>query len=191
MSAPITWWEADDALGRVYSNGTDSLGRHYIVQRHGAGRSHWDAVLPDGSTETFTRKSDATAACEAWEELLPGEVSGESNPSDRDETASPDLPAALAALANEFSTYDPRGADRSSMYGYNSAGEKQLAALHAIRGLAIIRAEIETLIQSAVDAARVNSGNSWSSNAATWDQVGGALGVKKQSASARYGVKKD
>lgn len=183
MSAPITWTATADTRGRPCDVGTDSLLRRYRVERHGEGRSRWDVVLPDGTTETVQRKADAVARAESWEpdsELVPLVDAETGDPDD-------DLVAQimrLAALLNGDEKAPP-----TNVYSYNSTGTRQNDALKALRGLSRLRVEVETLVQASVDVARTNDGNSWNSNAATWEQVGAALGVKKQSASARYGVK--
>lgn len=71
-------------------------------------------------------------------------------------------------------------------YSYNSHGKAQTRALQVLAALVELRAETEAAIRHQVQIARTNTGNSWNSNAATWEDVGKALGVTKQSAQARY-----
>lgn len=182
--------EWDDAQ----TSGSDAAGRVYRVGRHGAGRSHWDAALPDGSTSTLTSKKAALEACEDFAEQFPPQLLGQEDLTVElaQEAEDPDvqLRATLVRLALDVDGGRP-APKKQGYYSGGGTGAEQTKALKVIRGLAGTRAALEREMQAQVDAARLNTGSSWYSNAATWDLVGEALGVSKQSASTRYGVKKD
>lgn len=71
--------------------------------------------------------------------------------------------------------------DRS--VGYNERRRKAMGNLRMLREL---RAAVEEEIEHNVAAAR-EQGGSWYDKGLSWETVGGALGVTKQAAQARYG----
>ena len=225
-------WIVDDGVYELWTD-DEKLG---TVQRHGAGRSHWDALLPDGTSTTVTSLSAAKALCEAWkpdstlvtltpprsEQLGPEDAVYDDDVWDDDnddyddveetgETDTPStsgqdtLPVAAAAALTSESTDDELIAMLTALatildgntappkphrYGTTSAGKEQQDALKAVRGLARLRRLVEQAVIVQVDESR-RSGSSYYPNAATWELVGAALGVTKQSARTRYGVSKD
>ena len=209
------------------------LGEGMSVTRHGSGRSHWDALFPDGTSTKVTSLSAAKALCEAWKPdstlvTLTPPIDGQggltvdqdddwpwNDEDDVEETGETDTPstsgqdtlpvAAAAALTSE-STDDELIAMLTALatildgntappkphrYGTTSAGKEQQDALKAVRGLARLRRLVEEAVIVQVDESRRNTGSSYYPNAATWELVGAALGVTKQSARTRYGVSKD
>lgn len=151
----------------------------FTVQRHGEGRKYWGVTYPDGTyTHTALTQGEAKEQAEAWEPdptLVQLELG--------QDALTRELVARVIADAEPMK---PAG---RGYYSYNSTGEKQQKALGALRDLKALRDAVETAIREQVEVARTNTGNSWTSNAARWDDVGEALGVTKQSAASRFGVK--
>jgi hypothetical protein len=223
-----TWVNFGGAYRLTDADG-DERGR---VTRHGAGRSHWDALFPDGTSATTTSLSAAKALVEAWEpddsltELDLGDGRAEPEENFWDDRTTPlayagelsgeydgELAVAGESGRDDDDAGDPSGwtveqlvshlialggvldgdaaAPQAKGYGTTSPGTDQKEALKRLRGLARLRSSIEIAIIDQVDEARKNTGNSWYPNSATWELVGAALGVAKQSAATRYGGRKD
>lgn len=186
MSAAVVW-SADG------NTGTDAAGRVYRVGRHGAGRSHWDAALPNGGIATVTSKKAAQEACENFATTFPPQLleHGQENLTREltSETGDQSIYTQLVELALKIDSDDPAPRSTSSGYSYSerTTGSEQEHALKVIRGLAAIRRSVEEAIRIEVEQARKNTtGSNWRDNSATWDVIGLALGVTKQSARSRY-----
>ena len=185
----ISWAADTDSRGRACDVGTDAQMRRFRVERHGEGRSRWDVTTPDGVTTTVERKSDAVELAESWtpdESLVPlvDEIE-DPTPRSWSDWTDDELRAYVVDVA--LGIDGDEQAPRDNVYAYTSTGKEQQTALKAARGLTRLRKLIDAEIMSQVAGARYNTGTQWSSNAATWSQVGAAVGITKQSASSRFG----
>lgn len=167
-------WERADSGAYVLRNERGL----FTVQRHGEGRKYWGVTYPDGTyTHTALTQAEAKAQAETWE---------------ADPTLV-QLELRQVSLTRELVDSIIEGAEPmkpdQSYYSYTSVGADQQKALGALRELRALRDDVETAIREQVEIARKDTHGGWSSNAATWDHVGKALGVTKQSAASRFGVK--
>lgn len=64
--------------------------------------------------------------------------------------------------------------------------ERRAVALRQIEQLALFRAQADVLIARAVGVARKSGGSYYDYGQPTWEQIGKALGITKQSAQARF-----
>lgn len=170
----MSGWERADSGAYVLR---DERGL-FTVQRHGEGRKYWGVTYPDGTyTHTALTQAEAKTQAEAWEPdptLVQLEM--------RQVSLTRELVDNVIAKAEPIKP-------QQSYYSYTSVGSDQQKALGALRDLKTLRDEVETAIRAQVEIARKDTHGGWSTNAATWDHVGSALGVTKQSAASRFGVK--
>ena len=168
-------WGKDPSTGAwLYGNEHGA----FVVTRHGEGRKYWGVAYPDGTyTHTALTLEEAKRQAETWK---------------RDPTLV-QLDLGHAPLTHEvvnrvIASAEPMKPEQS-YYSYTSVGADQQKALGALRELRALRDEVEAAIREQVEIARKDTHGGWSTNAATWDHVGKALGVTKQSAASRFGVK--
>jgi hypothetical protein len=182
-------------------------GRRITVARHGEGRKYWGVTYPDGTYEhSALSQTEAKQQAEAWRPdktivALVDEKSVQADAapaSDVSTSGGADFAAAAGITSGALDAVElvdlvvqnatgrdiPRG---GRGWGYQDAGDGQRRALVAIEDLAALRSAIDNAIRAQVAVARNNTGSSWYSNAATWADIGAALGVTKQSAQAKYG----
>lgn len=176
MTSKIVIWQREPD-GAIFGVDQKTL-EGYTITRHPGGRKYWGVTYPDHTyTHSALTLSEAKQQAEAWE---PDPTLVEL------EVGQPSLTEQLlASIISEAEPLTPT----TSYYGYNTSGEPQRKALGALRDLRALRELVETAIREQVAIARTNTGSNWSSNAATWEHVGQALGVTKQSVASRYGVK--
>jgi hypothetical protein len=198
MSA--AWYAGTSLDGRsVQALNIDSgpyAGRRITVARHGEGRKYWGVTYPDGTyTHDARTQAEAKLQAEAWSpdaSLVPLLEAGSG---DADAMPAAELAASGAAdwtAAAVVSAFVDAASRRDfektrKGWGYQDAGKQQQRALLVLRELAALRIEVGKAIDEQVAAARLNTGGAWYSNAATWADVGAALGVTKQSVQAKYG----
>lgn len=179
-------------------------GRRITVARHGEGRKYWGVTYPDGTYEhSALSQAEAKQQAERWTPdttltVLAGTESVKADRSPGGSSGGVDAAAAAGMLSGELDAVElvdlvvqnavgreiPRG---GRGWGYQDAGDSQKRALTALGDLAALRQAVEGAIRAQVAVARNNTGSSWYSNAATWADVGAALGVTKQSAQAKFG----
>lgn len=154
----------------------------FEVTRHAGGRKYWGVLYPDGTyTHTARTQGEAKEQAEAWSPdptLIALDVSLSGNA---------DTPAARA-VSGVIDT--SRGCFVPKKRGWNAngdAGNAAKEALAALRALVDLRAAVEEAIRDQVSTARTNTATGWCSNVATWDEIGEAMRVTKQSAQARFG----
>lgn len=191
MSGPFAWAKSGAVLA-----GEDMDGRRFIVERHGEGRKYWGVTYPDGTyTHNALTQGEAKQQAETWrpdptlvplvDERQPG-LTAELGAGT--ESAAPDSFTAAAVVSAFIDAASRRDVERTRKgWGYQDAGADQQKALSVLRDLAELRRLVDESIRAQVAEARKNTGSAWYSNAATWSDVGAALGVTKQSAQAKYG----
>lgn len=200
-----------DSQGTLWLDDTRG---HFTVRRHGEGRKYWGVTYPDGTyTHNALTASAAKAQAQSWRpdpslvslsDNLDGEFIDGGDSSHGAEylnvssSRSGPVPAP-SAVGTGYPPLTPAGAVSAiidgapavkiatAAYSYNDTGASQQKALSAVVALAELRAEVEASIAQQIALARANTSHQWGSNSATWEQVGKALGVTKQSAQSRYG----
>lgn len=172
----------------------------FFVSRHGEGRKYWGLVYPDGTyTHNALTQAEAKKQAENWvpdATLVTLELGGQDDLTNPTSVSQDALPVAIAndqepltvelVIAGYLADAEPFKAESRSYYA--QLGDEQKSALSNLHALAALRRAVEERIREEVYAARRNTGTSqWYTNNATWEQVGKALGVSKQSAQGRYG----
>lgn len=206
----LEWYEAThlDGTKGLAANSPDGV--RFFIRRHGEGRKYWGVTYPDGTyTHNALTQAEAKLQAESWKpdpelvQLLDDDALSvlhdsacipstgpDATPAAAVESASPDggdvdlvmlVDTVVIAARNRDVPRGGRG------WGYQDAGESQRRALIAIEELVKLRGVVATALRAQVAMARNNTGTQWYSNAATWSDVGAALGVSKQSAQAKYG----
>lgn len=186
-------WRTDSAMYLDTERG------RFFVMRHGEGRKYWGVQHPDGTyTHSALTQAEAKRQAEAWEpdatlttlvDAPPAAAAAEARDVDTPSSTVDglrvlvELVDVIVRKARERGESNPTGRG----YGYQATGNTQQGALEAIRDLVALRGVVERAINAQVAVARHNSGRSWYSNAATWSDIGEALGVSKQGAQAKYG----
>jgi hypothetical protein len=169
----------------------------FFVARHGEGRKYWEVTYPDGTyTHNALTQAEAKQQAESWQpdpELvqLVDDVSDETDSAPAAASSASVVPdvtaAAIIHAIVDAAAAQQRNWNRGG-YSMNYIGRQQQDSLTAISELVALRAAIDDDIRRLVGLARTNtSGSHWNTNAATWVDVGAALGVTKQSAQSKYG----
>jgi hypothetical protein len=154
----------------------------FTVERHGEGRKYWGVTYPDGTyTRNALTQSEAKEQAEAWE---PDPTLVPLVELDRQPDLTRELVERAIAAAEPFK---PSGRSYYSVFSLTDSHRRALGALVELKKL---RDAVQLAIVEQVAIARTDSSPSYyTKTAATWEQVGEALGITKQAASGRYGVK--